>query len=90
MAVVSESFIQQHGPRESGIGKSFSVPFATMQLTIVGVVADIRFRGMEQKSEPQMYFAHAQCPDAAFIWFTPKDFVVAISGDPMALMPSVS
>ncbi len=90
VAVVSESFIQQHGPGESGIGKSFSVPFATMQLTIVGVVADIRFRGMEHKSEPQMYFAHAQCADAAFIWFTPRDFVVAISGDPMALMPSVS
>ena len=89
VAVVSESFVEEHWPGENGLGRTFGIPFGELKFTIVGVVADVRFRGLESKSEPQMYFAHAQTPDSAFVWFAPKDFVVATSGNALALLPAI-
>ena len=84
VAVVSEAFVREFWPGETGIGKTFGVRYDNLQFTIAGVVGDVRFRGMERKIEPVMYFAHAQIPDNAFFWFAPKDFVVRASVDPMA------
>jgi predicted permease len=89
VAVVSESFIREHWPGESGLGRTFAIPFGRMTFTIVGVAADVRFRGIEPVSEAQMYFAHAQTPDKSFVWFAPKDFAVSANGDPLALMPAI-
>ena len=56
MAVVSESFARQQYPGQDPIGRSFG--FAGAVRTIVGVVGDIRFRGLERNdSEPQVYLA---------------------------------
>jgi predicted permease len=52
VAVVSESFARRHWPGEDPIGKRFNVAF--FDRTIVGVVADIRTRGLESPSEPQV------------------------------------
>lgn len=88
-AIVSQSFVDDHWPGESGLGRRFSIPFGDLSFTITGVVADVRFRGLESRSEPQMYFAHSQAPDKAFVWFAPKDFVVAASGRPDSLVPAI-
>jgi putative ABC transport system permease protein len=89
VAVVSESFIDEHWPGENGIGRTFGIPFGDLKFTIVGVVANVRFRGLESRSEPQMYFASAQTPDNAFTWFAPKDFVVATTRNPLQLVPAI-
>ncbi len=89
VAVVSEAFMRENWPGESGLGKSFGVRFGDLQFTVVGVVGDVRFRGMERNIEPVMYFAHSQIPDNAFFWFAPKDFVVRASSDPMVHLPEI-
>jgi putative ABC transport system permease protein len=89
VAVVSESFVKDHWPGETGVGRAFATRLLNLNFTVVGVVANVRFRGLEFQSEPQMYFASAQMPDQAFTWFTPKDFMIATVGDPMALMPAL-
>jgi putative ABC transport system permease protein len=89
VAVVSESFVKQHWPGETGLGRSFGIRFGALRFTIVGVAAHVRFRGLDRVSEPQMYFASAQMPDGSFTWFAPKDFMIAAASDPMELMPAI-
>ncbi|MCC7156852.1 MAG: ABC transporter permease [Bryobacterales bacterium] len=89
VAIVSQSFVEDHWPGESGLGRRFAIPFGDLSFTIAGVVADVRFRGLEFRSEPQMYFAHSQAPDKAFVWFAPKDFVIAASVRPDSLIPAI-
>jgi predicted permease len=86
VAVVSQSFVDQHWPGESGLGRTFEVRIGNRVFTIVGVAANVRFRGFEGQSEPQMYLASSQMQDGWFSFFTPKDFVVSTSlEDPTSL-----
>ncbi len=58
-------------------------------LTIVGVVGDVKVRGLERDSEPQLYMSSAQVPDGGLVFYAPKDLVIRTHGDPMALVPAV-
>ena len=82
MAVVSESFLRQLVPHGNPLGQRFSMRF--LDRTIVGVVGDIRVRGLERESEPQVYLPAAAMPDGAVIFYTPKDLVIRTTGDPAA------
>ncbi|HEU4643850.1 MAG TPA: ABC transporter permease [Gemmatimonadaceae bacterium] len=87
VAVVSESFARRNWPNEPAIGKRFTV--AQGERTIVGVVGDVRFRGLEQQSEPQVYLPSAQMPDSSFIAYPPKELVVRTSGGAGAPLPAI-
>jgi putative ABC transport system permease protein len=75
VAVVSESFARRHYPNQDPIGQSFAIGFAAR--TIVGVVGDIKVRGLERLSEPQVYLPAAQQNNLFF--YAPKDLVVRAS-----------
>ena len=90
VAVVSESFVRQAWPGSSGIGRRFtSVVYRDVAFTIVGVVGDMRVRGLERNSEPQVYFASTQVPDNAFINYPPKELVVRAGVEPASLLPAI-
>jgi putative ABC transport system permease protein len=74
VAVVSESFAKRHWPNQDPLGKRFNL--AASERTIVGVVGDIRVRGLERPSEPQVYLPYRQVPDGSIISYTPKSLVV--------------
>jgi predicted permease len=74
VAVVSESFAKRFWPNENPIGKRFNLAFS--ERTVVGVVGDVRVRGLERQSEPQAYMAYQQVADGALAGYTPKDLVV--------------
>ena len=40
--------------------------------TVVGVVGDVRVRGLERTSEPQVYLPSRQVDDGSIIWSTPR------------------
>jgi predicted permease len=87
VAVVSASFVKRYWPRENPLGRK--IAFGNHEREVVGVVADIRVRGLEQMSEPQVYLSWRQ-PDAVSTWYAPKDLVVrTASGDPGALAPAL-
>jgi predicted permease len=87
VAVVSESFVQRYWPNDNPLGHHFRFAFADRE--VVGVVGDIRVRGLERSSEPQVYLPYRQVPDGALIGYSPKDLVVRSSGDPLRLVPAI-
>ena len=53
------------------------------EFEIVGVVADVKFRGLERGSAIAMYFPHSQKP------MQEMTLVARVAGDPMAIVPAV-
>jgi putative ABC transport system permease protein len=87
VAVVSQSFAHQFWPNQNPIGRRFQFAFATR--TVVGVVGDVRVRGLELSSEPQVYLSYKQVPDEGLVWYAPKDLAIRTSMEPMLLLSAV-
>jgi len=87
VAVVSESFVKQYWPDEQPLGRHFT--FGLHDREVVGVVSDIRVRGLERTSEPQVYLPYQQVPDGDLIGYVPKDLVVHSSQPTANLLPAV-
>jgi len=87
VAVVSESFARRYWPGEIPLGRHFR--FALADRTVVGIAANIRARGLERDSEPQVYLPCGQVDDGSIIWYAPKDLAVRAASDPGALFPAI-
>jgi putative ABC transport system permease protein len=88
VAVVSESFVKKFFGSGDPIGKRFTFR-GDIPLTVVGVVGDIRVRGPEQTSEPQVYMSYRQFPDGQGNFYAPKDLVIRSSIPATTLIRSV-
>ena len=86
-AVVSQSFAERYWPHQNPLGRHFKMAF--QDHTVVGLVGDIRVRGMESTSEPQVYFPYRQVQDGWFPFYEPKDLVVRAEGNSAALLPQI-
>jgi predicted permease len=87
VAVLSQSFVERYWPGEDPIGHTLR--HRGQPRTIVGVVGDVRVRGLERASEPQMYLPAEQIPDASPMNFDPKDLVVRHAGQDEALVAAI-
>ena len=89
VAVVSESFVRRYFPDVDPIGRHFQ--FAFDDRVIVGVVGDVRFRGLERVSEPQVYLPSKQVKDGWIVGYIPRDLLVraASTSGAVALAPSI-
>lgn len=87
VAVVSKSFADAAWPGQDPLGRRFTMAF--LERTVVGVVGDVRVRGLERDSEPQVYLPYRQVADDAIIGYVPKALVVRASGDPLTLAPAI-
>ena len=87
VAVVSESFVKRYWPDEQPIGRHFT--FGLHDREVVGVVSDVRVRGLERPSEPQVYLPYKQVPDGWLTGYMPKDLVIHSSQPVENLVPQV-
>ena len=87
VVVVSQSFVEHYWPGQSALGKTFQV--RNDERTVVGVVRDIRVRGLERSSEPQIYVPAAQAPDTIGQLYDPKDLVIRARAAPASLASAV-
>jgi predicted permease len=88
VAVVSRSFAEQYYPGQDALGRQFGYAFAVR--TIVGIVGDVRFRGLERSdNEPQVYLAAAQQRDGQIGFYAPQDLIIRTSVPPATLMAAV-
>ena len=87
VAVVSASFVERYWPGQDPLGKTFKHLGKTR--TVVGVVGDVKMRGLEHSSEPQMYLPAAQIDDDTPAQFDPKDLVIRHTGADAPLIDAV-
>jgi putative ABC transport system permease protein len=87
VAVVSTSFGDRYWPGEDPIGKQFR--HRDRMRTIVGVVGDVKVRGLERNSEPQIYLPAQQADESNPSGFDPKDLVVRHAGQAEALVSAI-
>lgn len=76
-AIVSESFAKAHWPGEDPRGKTFFLAF--FDRTVVGVAGNVRVRGLERESEPQVYLPYQQQLDFMMTFYIPKDLAIGVS-----------
>jgi predicted permease len=86
-AVVSESLVKRYWPGQNPLGRQFN--FAGHDRTIVGVVGDLRLRGLEADSEPQIYLPYRQVRDGWLWGYTPKYIVIRATAPLEPLVPAV-
>ncbi len=87
VAVVSESFVHRYLPDQDPLGRHFKMAFHDRM--VVGVVGDVRVRGLERNSEPQVYLPYRQVPDGWLAWYPPKDLVIHSATGPETLLSAV-
>jgi putative ABC transport system permease protein len=86
--IVNESFAKQFFPHENALGKRIkpglsTTPGAEVMREIVGVVGDVKHRGLNVPSGPQVYEPEAQMP------FDQLTLVLRTDGDPRGLIGAV-
>jgi putative ABC transport system permease protein len=64
--VINETTGRRYWPGEDPIGKRLRLGGGadTMYREVVGVVADVKHKGLDQETRPEMYIPHAQFPSA--------------------------
>ncbi len=87
VAVVSRSFADLYWPNEDPLGRSFTI--ALQPRVVVGVVGDVKVRGLERVSEPQVYMPATQMRDGGLVFYVPQDLVVRVATAPATLVPAV-
>lgn len=87
VAVVSQSLVRRHWPNQEPIGRTFK--FSQKERTVIGVVGDVRVRGFEQASEPQVYIPAPQVEDNGSLGYVPVDLVVRSALPPAQWLPEV-
>jgi putative ABC transport system permease protein len=87
VAVVSESLAARYWPGQDPIGRHFEFAFADRE--VVGVVGDVKFRGLERRSEPQVYLPAQQVADNWLTYYAPRALAVRVTGSPTALAPAI-
>jgi ABC-type antimicrobial peptide transport system permease subunit len=86
--VVSASFGERFLANADPLGKTFQI--RGEDRTIVGVVGDIKVRGVERTSEPHVYIPAKQPPEAGLGGlYVPKDLVILAPGQGLTLVPAV-
>jgi predicted permease len=88
VAVVSQSFVDRYWPGQDPIGKTFEISNDTTR-TVVGVVGDIKVRGLERTAEPQVYIPARQSAEVLGGLYVPKDLVIRAPRQGLGLAPAV-
>jgi predicted permease len=83
--VINETFVRQYWPNQSPLGRRIDTGTGDGDprwMTIVGVVADIRERGLDLAMKPAVYVPFTQ---TAIGFFQPSEIAVLTSQEPLSL-----
>jgi len=90
VAVVSEGLARTLWPGVDPIGHTLKMFGAQSPwTTIVGVVRDVKLRGLQKDIPGTMYFPYAQSGQSAYVTPTSMTLVARTNGDPTALAPQM-
>jgi putative ABC transport system permease protein len=83
VAIVNESFARQFWPDGGAIGKRIVVGRRPQPATVIGVAADVKNKGLEQDTQPQLYLPFPQLP------WSDMNLLVRTAVPPRALISTV-
>jgi putative ABC transport system permease protein len=85
VALINQTLAHRHWPLEDPLGKQLSFASSGRVLTceIVGVVGDVRPRGLDSEPQPEIYLPYAQEPFGSVTW------LVRTTSDPAPLLSAV-
>ncbi len=92
--VVSETLAKAAFPGESALGKRIACceggPDEPRYKTVIGIVGDVRSRGLGAEIEPEFYLPIAQAPPVAWDWIQ-RTMTLAVKADeaPESLVPAL-
>ena len=81
-AVVNQTFARRYWPSESPLGRRVQPTFADEWITIVGVVGDVKQRGLTGDTQPEMFLDFRQQAGGAMVF-------VKTAGAPAAVVPAL-
>ncbi len=89
VVIVNETFADRHWPGQSALGKAIQVDYrgpGEPWLEVVGVVHEVRERGIDIDLKPAVYMPHSQ---SAREWPIPGQMAIRTSVDPLAIASAV-
>lgn len=91
VVVINELAARKFWPNESPLGKRLKLGGIadTSWRAVIGIVADVKHKGLDQETRPELYLPHAQflsgIPDSNGAVPRPMTVVMRATGDPVAL-----
>jgi len=82
VVIINETFKKQYWPNESPLGKRINTGDESPRQTIVGVVKDVRERGLEIDMKPAVYLPVVQVPLG---WNIPAQLAIRTSMNPLTV-----
>ena len=98
VVILNEAFAKKHWPKGDPLGQSLVIghglgpEFEDKPRLIVGVVGNVRERGLDQELEPVFYVPEAQAPDGLVALgnrILPSSWILRTRGNPSSLAGSV-
>ena len=83
VVVINETMARQIWPGDEPLGKRIKHGFKEQVVEVVGVIGDVKYAGLDQKTTPEMYAPFSQQP-----WPFMR-IVVRTKSDPMSLAASI-
>jgi predicted permease len=96
--IINEALAKKYFPRENPIGQQMLVGggigpiFADKPRRIIGIVGDIRDRGLDQPAPPEFFEPEAQIPSGLLhlnFELLPLNWIVRTTSDPMAIAQQI-
>jgi putative ABC transport system permease protein len=90
--VINQTLARQAWPDGDAVGRRLLLgggPNDSIYRTVVGIVGDVRHRGLSVDPRPEMYLPHAQFPAGTGTAINSLYLTVRTAGEPVALVPAI-
>jgi predicted permease len=81
--IINEQFAQRFFAHQNPLGHTIGTGNGRYQMTVVGVVKDHKYRGINEEPIPMAWYMYAQIPMTGAM-----DVEMRVHGDPLAILPS--
>jgi predicted permease len=92
VVVVNQTLARQVWPDADAVGRRLKLGGGTndsIYRTVIGIVGDVRHRGLSADPRPEMYLPHEQFPAGTGTALNSLYLTIRTAGEPTALVPSI-